>query len=189
MKNKRLLLVDDETSILLSFAKALRTENYQVTTASNGDEAIQALMADAFNLVVTDLVMPGPSGIEVLREAKKQQPEIGVIVLTGYGDLTSAVEALRLGADDYLLKPLDIDDLLTRLAELLDKQVNLQKSRQSANIIMLCAYCQDVRDKNAQTGEWDWIHWEKYLTRKNNVTLSHGCCPVCFEKLRIEWQL
>jgi DNA-binding NtrC family response regulator len=132
MTNKKLLLVDDETSILLSCARELRTEDYQVTTASNGDEAIQALRADNFNLVVTDLVMPGPNGLQVLREAKKQNPEIGAIILTGYGDVTSAVQALRLGADDYLLKPLDIDELLTRLAEFLDKQDNLQKKTGTA---------------------------------------------------------
>jgi uncharacterized Fe-S cluster-containing radical SAM superfamily protein len=56
-------------------------------------------------------------------------------------------------------------------------------------MIMLCAYCRNVRDKNSQSEEWDWIHWEKYLARKTESNVSHGCCPTCFEKLKIEWKL
>jgi DNA-binding NtrC family response regulator len=189
MFNNSLLLVDDEISILRSYARDLRAEHYNVTTASNGNEAVRALWEDNFNIVVTDLVMPGLDGIEVLREAKKRNPEICVLVLTGYGDMQSAVEALRLGADDYLLKPFDVDDLLVRLTEHLEKQKERQKIMFREKFITLCAYCRNIKDDSGETEEVEWVNWEDYLIRKNGITLSHGCCPTCFEKIKVEWKL
>lgn len=189
MHNKTLLLVDDEMSILRSYARDLRAEHYNVTTASNGEEAIRALWEDNFNMLITDLIMPGPSGIEVLRQAKKRNPGICAMVLTGYGDMTSAVAALRLGADDYLLKPLDTEDLLLRLAELLQKQEERQKITLPRKVLTLCAYCRDVKDDNGENENVQWIQWEDYLTRKTGIILSHGCCPACFERLKVEWNL
>ena len=189
MYNKSLLLVDDEISILRSYARDLRAEHYNVTTASNGDDAIRALWEDNFNMVVTDLVMPGLNGIEVLREAKKRNPEMCVLVLTGYGDMSSAVEALRLGADDYLLKPLDTDELLLRLTEQLEKQIERQKIILPNNMITLCAYCRNIKYADQDAEQVEWIKWEDYLIRKTGVTLSHGCCPSCYEKIKVEWKL
>ena len=189
MNRKSLLLVDDEMSILRSFARDLRAENYDVTTASNGDKAINAIHSGNFNLVITDLVMPGPSGIEVLLEAKKHDPQICVIVLTGYGDLESAVEALRLGADDYLLKPLETDALLLRMQELLKKQQDRQNPNLTEKLLTICSYCREVKDDHASNANWSWLNWENYLTRKTGVNLSHGCCPRCFENLKKEWKL
>lgn len=104
---KSILLVDEEEFILNTFGKDLRHENYDVTLATSGEEAIALLQDSHFDLLVTDLVMPGVDGIGVLQEAKKHLPDICKIILTGYGDMTSAIEALRLGADDYMLKPCD----------------------------------------------------------------------------------
>ena len=101
--------------------------------------------------------------------------------------MTSAVEALRLGADDYLLKPLDTEDLLLRLAELLTKQEERQKISLPRKIITLCAYCRDIKDDSGENVQW--IQWEEYLTRKTGTFLSHGCCPACFERLKVEWNL
>jgi DNA-binding NtrC family response regulator len=187
MYNKTLLLVDDEMSILRSYARDLRAEHFNVTTASNGEEAIRALWEDNFNMLITDLVMPGPSGIEVLRQAKKRNPAICSLVLTGYGDMTSAVEALRLGADDYLLKPLDTEDLLVRLTELLNKRQERQTITLPKKILTLCAYCRDIKDDSGS--DVQWIRWDEYLTRKTGIILSHGCCPACFARLKIEWNL
>lgn len=189
MYNKSLLLVDDEISILRSYARDLRAEHYSVTTATNGDEAIRALWEENFNMVVTDLVMPGLSGIEVLREAKKRNPDICVLVLTGYGDMSSAVEALRLGADDYLLKPLDTDELLLRLTEQIEKQNERLKIIFPKNIITLCSYCRNIKDEGEKKEDATWMKWEDYLVRKTGITLSHGCCPSCFEKIKVEWKL
>ena len=189
MDKKTLLLVDDEMSILRSYARDLRAENYAVTTASDGEQAIEALRAGDFNIVITDLVMPDTGGMHVLREAKSRYPDICVIVLTGYGDLSSAVEALRLGADDYLLKPLDTDELLIRLAQLLRQQERRQKIRLYQNILMVCAHCRNVRDENETTETGEWMPWENYLTRQTGIQLSHGCCPDCLAKFKLEWNM
>lgn len=122
MASKNILLVDDEKIILDTFSYELEQNNYDVATAPNGLEAVARLQEEQYDLVVTDLMMPELDGIQVLKKAKKVTPETPVIILTGYGDLTSAIDALRLGADDYLLKPCDLDELLLRIARCLEKQ-------------------------------------------------------------------
>ena len=120
MKHKSILLVDDEKIILEAIGMDLRQQNYQVTLATSGEEAIALLKENQFDLVVTDLSMSGMDGIGVLKEAKKINSLTGVIILTGFGDLTSAIEALRLGADDYLCKPCDMDELIFRVERCLE---------------------------------------------------------------------
>ena len=127
MRNKKILLVDDEESIRTSFRKDFEHEGYKLTTAASGEEAITKIRDTHFDLVITDLSMPGIDGIGVLQEVKKLNPDIGTMILTGYGDMTSAIEALRLGADDYLLKPCDADELLLRAARCLEKQEAFRK--------------------------------------------------------------
>lgn len=184
MDKKSLLLVDDEISILRSYARDLQEENYTVTTASDGEQAIQALRAGPFNIVITDLVMPGTGGMHVLREAKSRYPEICVVVLTGYGDMSSAVEALRLDADDYLIKPLDTDELLIRLAQLLKKQEKRHPLTAHLNNLTVCSHCNQVRSDKNRSGLREWMHWQSYLTHKTGVRLKHSCCPDCTENLR-----
>ncbi len=122
MERKKILLVDDEEIIRTSLAREIRLENYSIDTAADGDEAITRLRLTRYNLVITDLVMPGIDGLGVLQAAKEIAPEICVIIITGYGDMDSAIEALRLGADDFLLKPCGTDELFFRLARCLEKQ-------------------------------------------------------------------
>ena len=120
MQNKSILLVDDEEIILNSIGTDLRQENYDVTLATSGEEAVTLLQDSRFDLVVTDLSMSGLDGIQVLKEAKKIHSLTGVIILTGFGDMTSAIDALRLGADDYLCKPCDMDELVFRVERCLE---------------------------------------------------------------------
>lgn len=129
MSSKTILLADDEEAILASISWALEKNNFSVTTAKNGDEAIDFLKARYFDLVITDLVMPVTDGLEVLEQAKRLYSEIGVIILTGYGDIDSAIQALRLGADDYLQKPCDIDDLLNKIRHSLERRDLLSRLR------------------------------------------------------------
>jgi CheY-like chemotaxis protein len=100
MRKKRILLVDDDPHILTGVAKDLESEG-----SENGEQAIAWLEKTFFDVVITDLVMQPMDGIDVLKKAKALNPETKVIVLTGYGGMTSAIDALRLNADDYLLKP------------------------------------------------------------------------------------
>jgi FixJ family two-component response regulator len=122
MSKRSILLADDEEAVLTSIGWALEKNNFEITTATDGQMAINRLHARRYDLVITDLRMPRIDGIGVLKEAKHLYPEIGVIVLTGYGDVSSAVQALHLGADDYLQKPCDINDLLNKAMHRFEKQ-------------------------------------------------------------------
>lgn len=122
MPNKTILLVDDEPAILTSIGWALEKHCFEVTMASDGLKAIEAMQCKSFDLVITDLKMPGLSGLEVLQHSKELRPEAAVFILTGYGDITSAIQALQLGADDYLLKPCDFEDLLRKAERSFERQ-------------------------------------------------------------------
>jgi PAS domain S-box-containing protein len=121
-----ILFVDDEKLIRNAFTRDLRAEGFTVTPAASGSEAISALKGGAYNLVITDLMMPDVDGFAVLKAVKSNTPTTGVIILTGYGDMQSAIDALRLGADDFTLKPCEVDELVLRIQRCLDKQNLLQ---------------------------------------------------------------
>jgi len=117
-----LLFVDDEKLIRNSFARELREEGFAVTAVATGHEAIREIERGKYNVVITDLMMPDVDGYGVLKAVKKNAPETGVIILTGYAELRSAIDALRLGADDFTLKPCEVDELVFRIRRCLEKQ-------------------------------------------------------------------
>lgn len=121
-----ILFVDDEKLIRNSFARNLRAEGFTVVAVDSGSEAIKAMEDRPYDLVITDLMMPGIDGFGVLKAAKKLAPQTSVIIFTGYGDMLSAIESLRLGADDFTLKPCEIDELVIRVRRCLEKQNLLQ---------------------------------------------------------------
>ena len=114
-RNRKILLVDDEEIIRLSFKRELQ-RFYDVFTASCYDEALTVLAKEHFDMLITDLVMPGQNGLELLKKIKTNYPEMGVIIITGYGETRAVIETLRGGADDFLLKPLDFDKLLYHIS-------------------------------------------------------------------------
>ncbi len=116
MKRARLLLVEDEPSLSKALAPALEAEGYQVDVADNGKAALQYLDSHPFEVVISDLIMRPVDGLAVLRHARQVLPKVVVIVLTGDKDRQSAIEALRCGADDYLLKPCDPAEFFFRVA-------------------------------------------------------------------------
>jgi DNA-binding NtrC family response regulator len=107
----RVLIVDDEVNIRTALARILEKAGYEVAAAESGDQALSFLHEASFDLVLTDLKMVGTSGMEVLRAVKQSHPDSEVILLTAYGTIESAVEAMKLGAYDYLTKPLDPERL------------------------------------------------------------------------------
>jgi PAS domain S-box-containing protein len=119
--NKKILLVDDEEVIRLSFKRELQ-RYYDVTIAACYDEALALLSGTRFDLLITDLVMPGLDGLELLKKVKKNCPEMSTIVITAYGEISAVIEAMRTGADDFLLKPCDIEELLQRIVKTFEKQ-------------------------------------------------------------------
>ena len=105
--NKTILIVDDEENLCALFSDSL-TQGYRVITASNGQKALQLAREENPDLILLDIKMPGMDGIEVLKKIKKLREEIVVIMLTGYGTLETAREAMKLGAYDYVTKPVDL---------------------------------------------------------------------------------
>ena len=119
-RQRRILLVDDEANVRTVFSDILKKESYLVKEAKDGPEAIKAIDEETFDLALVDLRMPNMDGIEVLENIKKRKPEIPVIVYTGYGSITSAVEAMRKGAFDYLNKPFSPQQLKSNIKKALE---------------------------------------------------------------------
>ena len=110
--HRRILIVDDELQILTFLDDLFRTEGWEVQTADSGSSGIDRLEESRFDIVLTDLKMPGPDGIEVLRTARKLQSDAEVIMMTGYGTVDTAIEAMRAGAFHYLAKPFKAEEVL-----------------------------------------------------------------------------
>lgn len=180
--HRSILLVDDEEIVRASLVAELQGCNFELTTAGNGSQAIALLQKRHFDLVVTDLMMEGLDGIQVLKAAKGLDPEIIVIILTGYGHMASAIDALRLGANDYLTKPCDVDELLMRMQRHFTVQELSKKVKLYEEILPVCCVCKKIRDDLGQeSGQGAWLPADTYLTRKTNIKISHSYCPNCFE--------
>jgi DNA-binding NtrC family response regulator len=121
MERKSVLVVDDEKNIRLTMSRALEDIEVDVTTADSGAEALAALARRHVDVVLLDLRMPGMDGIEVLRRVAREYPDTRVIIITAYGTVERAVEAMKLGAVDFLEKPVTPAEVRARVAELLDR--------------------------------------------------------------------
>jgi DNA-binding response OmpR family regulator len=124
-----ILVVDDEETMRRSLADILRLEGYHVQVASGGETAIDLLRKETFDLILLDLKMPGVDGLEVLHFASKAAPDTEVIMLTAHGSLESAIEALRLEAHDYLLKPASPKQILTSVSSALSRRAEVERKR------------------------------------------------------------
>jgi two-component system response regulator RegA len=111
-----ILLVDDDEILRERLAQAIRARGYEVRTAGNADEAMKEATQDSPEMAVLDLKMPGKSGLDLLRELRQHDPSTRVLMLTGYGSIATAVQAVREGAVGYLPKPADADEILSALA-------------------------------------------------------------------------
>ncbi len=184
MAEETILLVDDDPIILRTMAPALEREGYAVRTAATGERALEILGGPPYGLVISDLVMDHVDGIAVLRRAKQADPTCMVMLLTGHGDLDSAIAALRLGADDYLLKPCEASELFFRVRTCFDKRALFRKITVYESILPVCASCKAIRDDTGMDpGSGPWCSLEEYLERRTGVKISHTYCPSCSVKL------
>jgi DNA-binding NtrC family response regulator len=124
----RLLLVDDDALIVNSLSEFLKLEGYHVDTAPDGAHAIELLATHRYNLVITDVNMPRTNGLELLRSIKNQHPEVVVLVITGYGTIENAVEAVKMGAFEYLTKPIIDDEIRVAIQKALKQQTLLSEN-------------------------------------------------------------
>lgn len=116
----KILVVDDEKIIRESISFILKKEGFSVDEAANGKEAYDKLLFESYDLIITDLEMPEMKGIDLLEKAMRINPQSLVVIITAYGSLETAIAALRKGASDYILKPIEFDELLVKLRRLLD---------------------------------------------------------------------
>ena len=122
MAKAKILVVDDEEIVLKSCRKILEGGGHEVFTALSGQEAFDLLKSEPFDIVITDVKMPGVDGMEVLEKVKKEYPDILVIIITGYSTVQSAVQAMKLGAFDYIPKPFTPDEVLVVVEKALEKK-------------------------------------------------------------------
>lgn len=122
MNNLSILLVDDEVEFLDTLVKRMKKRDVNVAGVGSGEEALQWLNQHKVDVVVLDVRMPGIDGIQTLREIKQHHPLIEVIMLTGHANMEVAIEGMEIGAFDYLMKPVEIDDLLYKVQDAYKKK-------------------------------------------------------------------
>ena len=126
----RLLVVDDEPKICHLIEELLKLEGYRVDVSFSGMEALQMIKKNEYQMLLTDLKMPGIDGLELIKKAKKECPEIRTIMVTGYATVSNAVESLRHGIDDYITKPFNIFELQKAVKETLyTRQVAMENAQ------------------------------------------------------------
>lgn len=172
----RILIIDDEAPLRQTLARILQRSGHEVTTAESGEAALALLATSSFDLVYMDLRMPGMAGLDVLKIIHTNQPNLPVILFTAQPDLSSAVEALRRGALDYLLKPLQPHVLIERTQTILrKKEKERRKSEIQAQIQSLQAELQSLENDEKMPAPTDIpvsAH-ERFLARGKLVLDLH----------------
>jgi DNA-binding NtrC family response regulator len=125
----KVLLVDDEADFLATLAERLETRGLKVNTASSGEDAVAKVDNQSFDLIVLDLAMPGIDGLETLKRIKAKQPDAEIIMLSGQGSIKTSIEAMKLGAEDFIEKPVNITELLDKISEAKDKRLLVLQSK------------------------------------------------------------
>jgi DNA-binding response OmpR family regulator len=190
MRKYAILLVDDDPIITAGTGSDLEEMGYAVTTANSGEAAIELLHNSFFDLVITDLVMAPINGMDVLKKSKEINPETMVIVLTGFGNMTSAIDALRSDADDYLLKPCEPEEMYFRVSRCLEKLELKRKIKLYEDILPVCCVCKKIRDdRGRERGTGEWVPVEKFVHDNAGMVITSTYCPACageFDQLGID---
>ena len=196
---RQLLVVDDEANIVDYLKQLLEDEGYPTLSACSGQEALNIIKHESINILITDIRMPKMDGIELINKVSRIEKNIQAIVLTGHGDIDTAIEIMKTGALNYLRKPINFEELLVTIEkglaiiELREKLKNktdkltqsnkklkkaLSEIKQLGRLLPICASCKKIRDDK---GYWNQI--EAYIQANTNTVFSHGICPECCEEL------
>jgi two-component system OmpR family response regulator len=128
VETSRVLVVDDEVDFLETLVNRLKKRKFEAEGVTSGEAALELLKGKPFDVVVLDMKMPGGlDGIETFRELRKIQPHAEVILLTGHASVETGIEGMKLGAFDYLLKPVKFEELLAKLAAAIEKKVSRER--------------------------------------------------------------
>lgn len=147
MAKLKLLLVDDEERFLETTKHLLENRGVHTFTATNGLDAFRVLDEHQIDVVILDVKMPGLDGVEVLRKIKRKHPLVEVIMLTGHASVESAVEGLKLGAFDYIMKPCDISTMIEKAGEACSKKQAMEEKIKKAKIDNIISHPLAVFDK------------------------------------------
>ena len=146
----RILVVDDEVDFLETIINRLKKRKLDAVGATSGETALELIKEQLFDVVLLDIKMPGGmDGIEVLREIKRIKPLVEVLLLTGHASVETSIEGMKLGAFDYLLKPIKFEDLLQKIAAAFEKKATHDKKIQDAKIQELIRYPSKVFDQDS----------------------------------------
>src|SRR4030042_3728521 len=126
MSQTQVIVVDDDYASRLLITKILEKENYQTSSCTSGAEGIELLKKQSYDLLISDLKMEGMDGMQLLQKARSLDPNLSVIILTGHASMQTAIDSLRLGAVDYLMKPNNIEELKIRVKKAIER-ANLEK--------------------------------------------------------------
>ena len=148
MANTRLLLVDDEERFLVTTKSVLEKRGYQTFVASNGLDAMAILEEKHIDVIILDVKMPGLDGVEVLRRIKQKHALVEVIMLTGHSTTESAVEGLKLGAFDYIMKPCDVKILLEKVDKAHNRKQAMEEKLQKEKINKIISHPLSVFEKD-----------------------------------------
>ena len=130
MEQVKVLVVDDESDFLETIVKRLQRRKINATGVDSGKGALELLETETFDVVVLDVLMPGMDGIETLKHMKKRKPFVEVIILTGHASVESGIQGMQHGAFDYVMKPADLDELITKIREAYERKT-IHEGRQS----------------------------------------------------------
>ena len=194
-----ILCVEDEPVAREHMLKILRRRGREVAAARNGKEGLAMFRRQAFEVVVTDIRMPVMDGLSMARQMKELNRDVKIVVTTAFTDLSYLMDAIDLGVDQYVLKPVEINRLMAaidRCAEniatrnqarryqterdklLAELQAALDKVKLLSGFLPICASCKRIRDDQ---GYWQQI--ESYIRDHSEAEFSHGICPDCARKL------
>jgi len=151
MKTPTILIVDDDQNIRFAFRKTFEKRKYKILTAASGKEALKVLKENAPSLIFMDIMMPGTDGLEILQKIKEAHTTIPVIIITGYGTMQTAMKAIKLGAYEYLTKPLDID----KVRLIADRALEMVRLREALDHIKERSF-QDT-EKYSLIGKSEWM--------------------------------
>ena len=174
MRKYSILLVDDDHFVLNGIGKYLSNKGYEVVTADSGEKGAGLLDEMSFDMVITDLAMGEMDGIGVLKKTKEVSPDTMVVILTGYGNLSSAIDAIRFDADVYILKPCEPLKIGITVSRCFEKYELALKIKSYENILPVCCVCKKIRDDQ---GYWKQI--ESYIQDHAEALFSHSICQEC----------
>lgn len=179
--NSRILIVDDERNVRLNYRVALQTEGFDVTEASDASEALEQLRITHFEAAILDLRMPGMDGLELLRQIRERQFMIPVAIITAYGDVPQSVEAMKLGAIDFLSKPVKPEELRSLVSRMAARHAPAESERVPLPDTFDAHFQEAQRLINLRRFGESWQHLSRALELHANSPEALNLAGVMFE--------